>query len=72
MSIKGVVSEKQLPFLKTKSMKNIIISVHSKIYIFPFKKIGEVMDTVYDFEEMIYVKYVWLIFSITIYKSIKK
>ena len=57
---------------KTKSMKNIIISVHSKIYIFPFKKEGEVMDTVYDYEEMIYVKYVWLIFSITIYKSIKK
>ena len=53
-------------------MKNIIISVHSKIYIFPFKKEGEVMDTVYDYEEMIYVKYVWLIFSITIYKSIKK
>ncbi len=53
-------------------MKNILISIHSKIYLIPFKKEGEVMDTVYDYEEMIYVNYVWLIFSITIYKSIKK
>ena len=53
-------------------MRNIVISVHPKIYLFPLKKEGEVMDVVYDYEEMIYVKYVWLIFSITIYKSIKK
>ena len=43
-----------------------------KLYLLPFKKEGEAMDVVYDYEEMIYVNYVWLIFSITIYKSIKK
>ena len=50
-------------------MKNIIISFCKNIYLLPFKKKGEVLDSVYDFEEMEYVKYVWLIFSITIYKS---
>jgi hypothetical protein len=52
-------------------MKNIILSLHKNLYILPFKKEGEVFDTVYDYEEMEYIKYVWLIFSITIYKAKK-
>lgn len=53
-------------------MRNIIISLNTKIYLFPIKKEGETMDAIYGYEEMIYINYVWLIFSITIYKSIKK
>ena len=52
-------------------MENIIIGIHCNIYLFPFKKQGSVMDINYDYEELEYVKYVWLIFSIIIYKSIK-